>query len=85
MEEFIPYLLILISWHPDEPGKFLVERAPKAYVTAELCEADGSEYIAQREIYRAEFGGRHFAYKCLPSASGKEIDQAWDEWKDVNQ
>lgn len=76
MEEFIPYLLIVIGWHPDHPGEFTFHRAPMAYATLEECEADGSEYVAQRDIYRTEFGGMRFVYKCIRSVSGDEYDQA---------
>ena len=76
MEEFVPYLLIIIGWHPDHPGEFSFHRAPIAYADTDACEADGREYVAQRDIYRTEFGGMQFAYKCIRSASGDEYQQA---------
>ena len=82
MEEFIPYLLILISWHPDEPGKFTIERAPVVFANLEECNAHGREYVAQREIYHIEFGERRFDYKCIKSASSEETDKAWLEMED---
>lgn len=75
MEEFVPYLLILISWHPDHPGKYSIERAPTAFATLDQCQADGNEFVAQRKIYRAEFGGMHFSFKCIQSATYEEVSQ----------
>ena len=79
MEEFIPYLLVVIGWHPDHPGEFTFDRAPLAFATLEACEADGSEYVAQRDIYRTEFGGMRFAYKRIRSVSGDEYKQALED------
>jgi hypothetical protein len=84
VEEFIPYLLVVIGWHPDHPGEYTFHRAPTAYATLSACGADGSEYVAQRDIYRTEFGGMRFAYKCIRSASGDESDAAWQALQEKN-
>lgn len=76
MEEFIPYLLVVIGWHLDHPGEFTFHRAPLAFATLAACEADGSEYVAKRDTYRTEFGGMLFAYKCISSVSANEYQQA---------
>lgn len=62
MHEIVPYILVIIGFHPDLLSPRLVEI--KRFESQEECEAQGSEYVAQREIYKAEFGGERFRYFC---------------------
>ena len=66
MIEIVPYILVIIGFHPDFApntiGPRLVEI--RRVESQEECEAEGSEYVAQREIYKQEFGGERFRYFC---------------------
>ncbi len=82
MNEFIPYILILIGWHPDHPGEFEFKRGPVVHSSLEECELHGNEAVEQRKIYKFEFGGMNYVYRCIASASRSETDQAWDDLKE---
>jgi hypothetical protein len=75
MPEFIPFILILISWHPDEPGVFALRRAPHVYPSLEQCELDGQNMVEGFTMYKYSFGDANFVYHCVPSASRSEIDR----------
>jgi hypothetical protein len=76
MEEFIPFILIVIGWHPDHSGKF--EIAKRSVFESEAdCRLHGTEAVEGRKIYELEHGGAKFEYFCVPSASGDEAEQAW--------
>jgi hypothetical protein len=78
MEEFIPYILILIGWHPDHPGKFeLVTR--KVFSSEAECKLHGNEAVEGRKIYKFEHGGAEFVFFCVPSSSADEEEQAWNQ------
>jgi hypothetical protein len=69
------YLLIIAGWMPDNPTETMaVKRA--FFVSKEACEAAGSEYVAQREIYKDELGGGMYKWFCLPAPDKAEIDAA---------
>ena len=64
MVEIIPYILVLLSWHVDDPeGTIQVKH--KLFAGAEECELQGNEYVEQRRIYREEFGKMRFSYSCI--------------------
>ena len=62
MIEIVPYILVIIGFHPDGGQPRLVEF--RRFESQEECEMQGSEYVAQREIYKVEFGGERFRYFC---------------------
>ncbi len=77
MNEFIPYILLLIWWHPDHPGKFEIERRSGAFESLEECQKHGVEAVEGRKIYKQEYGGTEFYYKCIASSSNQEQEDAW--------
>jgi hypothetical protein len=78
VEEFITYILIVIAWHPDHPGKF--EIAKRHVVASEAeCKTQGTDAIERSNIYKLEFGGASFEYLCIESASTDEIEELWGE------
>ena len=62
MVEIIPYILVIIGFHPDAGQPRLVEL--RRFESQEECEMQGSECVAQREMYKVEFGGERFRYFC---------------------
>jgi hypothetical protein len=79
MEEFVPYILVLVAWYPNQPGQMEIERAELVYSSVEACEADGRQIAAHRELYVDERGGTKVTFQCIRSASGNETDIAWQE------
>ena len=80
MEEFVPYILVLVAWYPNQPEQMEIERAEPAYPSVEACEADGREIAAHRELYVDERGSPTVKFQCVRSASSGETDIAWQEW-----
>lgn len=62
MVEIVPYILVIFGLHPDLLSPRLVEI--RTFESQVECERQGSEYVAQREIYSQEFGGERFRYFC---------------------
>jgi hypothetical protein len=69
------YLLVIVGWMPDSPAETMGVRR-EFFVSKEACEAAGSEYVAQREIYKDELGGGQYKWFCLPAPDKAEIDAA---------
>jgi hypothetical protein len=78
MNEFIPYLLILILWNPDKPEEQVIDRLPKAFIDQAACEKMGADVVqlaiqagaANKITYGA-------SYKCVLSASTMETEAAF--------
>jgi hypothetical protein len=79
LEEFIPYILVLVAWYPGQPEQMEIERAELAYPSVEACEADGREIAAHRALYVDERGSPKINFQCVKSASDFESDLAWQE------
>ena len=77
MNEFIPYLLLLVAWHPDHPGKIEVDRAPGAFSSQADCEAAGAELLTQKDTFIVKGSGGQMMVRCIPSASSAEQEAAW--------
>ena len=76
MEEWIPYLLIVIGWNPaSDAGPQLVERS--VMPSQELCEQEGSMFVAEHEgassMDEQPLRYRHF---CVPAPSYEERSTA---------
>ena len=80
MEEFVPYILVLVAWYPNQPEQMEIERAELAYHSVEACEAEGRAIAEHRELYVDERGSPKVKFQCLRSASSDDKDMAWQEW-----
>jgi hypothetical protein len=78
MEEFITYLLILVAWHPDQPGKIELERTPGAFETQEDCQDAGAKLLEQKDMYILKGSGAHMMVRCVQSATQAEQDAVWE-------
>ncbi|AKM06659.1 hypothetical protein [Pelagerythrobacter marensis] len=80
MDEIIPYMLIVLMWHPDHSGEFVIDRRPVLYETEDACEEAGNDYVDSRAEYAFEFGGARFAFECLPVPARSEYTELFKEW-----
>ena len=80
MEEFVPYILVLVSWYPGQPEQMEIERAELVYTSVESCETEGSKIAEYRQLYVDERGSPTVKFQCVRSASSGETDIAWQEW-----
>ena len=76
MNEWIPWLLIIVGWHPDTPDE---QRVARVEVTADEAECDqlGNEFVASRAMYREELGPFEYRYFCAPMPDSEAVDEAW--------
>lgn len=80
MEEFVPYILILVASYSNQPGQLEIERGELAYPSVAACERDGREMAAHRELYVDERGGTKVAFQCVRAATRSQTDMAWQEF-----
>lgn len=78
MIEFIPYMLIILWWHPDEPGAFELERWDGLFASEQECRAAGIDREAGVEMYSLEHHGAKAKHFCLPMPSDDEVGRAFD-------
>jgi hypothetical protein len=78
MNEFIPYLLILITWNPDKPEDQVLDRLPSVFIDIAACEKMGADVVQFAKQAAAAnkitIGASH---KCVLSASSKEAEAAY--------
>lgn len=70
VEVYVPFLLLLMSWHKDDP-QGTIEVSQRLHIGIEECEAAGREIAA----LRAEQGddGREFVWQCVEPAREIEV------------
>ena len=76
MVEWIPWLLIIIGWHPDTPEDQRVVRV-QWVADQEECDLLGDEFVESRKIYREELGPHQYRYFCSPAPDRESLDDAW--------
>lgn len=74
MIELVPWMLILVWWHPDEPGTFDIRREPHLFASEEECRIHGSNRVAGTEMYEREHGGAKVTYHCTTVPGSAEYD-----------
>jgi hypothetical protein len=79
VEELIPYILLLITWNPQQPGQFDVERRNVVFATPEACNAAGDDMVIRFDMYNEDKKRKSFTYRCIRSASGSEADALHEE------
>lgn len=84
MVEWIPWLLIIVGWHPDTPDNQRVVRVQYVADEAE-CGLLGEEYIASRKMYREELGPFEYRFFCSPAPDQGSLDEAWKSLIERNE
>lgn len=79
MELFVPYMLLLVWWHPDHPGQSEVERSQGLFATASECAEMGKDRVERVAMYHLEHNGMKVAYQCLQVPHPDEHDAAWQQ------
>ncbi len=74
MIEIVPWMLILVWWHPDEPGEFRVRREPHLFADEEQCQLHGANRVAGVEMYHLEHVGAKVTYHCTKVPGSAEFD-----------
>jgi hypothetical protein len=74
MIELVPWMLILVWWHPDEPGKFDIRREPHLFASEAECRAQGANRVSGTAMYHLEHGGAKVTYHCTKVPDSAEYD-----------
>ena len=85
MIELVPWMLILVWWHPDHPGKFEIERQPRLFASEDECRMDGENRAAGVEMYHLEHNGMKVTYHCTPVPGSAEYDVLFAEIDEANR
>jgi hypothetical protein len=74
MIELVPWMLILVWWHPDDPGTFDVRREPHLFASEAECRMHGANRVAGTEMYHLEHGDAKVTFHCTPVPGSAEYD-----------
>ncbi len=74
MVELIPFLLLLLEWHPDRPHDITVTRVEQVFPDEESCELEGLHRYSEAMLFNEE-DGKEFDYTCQPLPSQAEIEE----------
>jgi hypothetical protein len=77
--DIIPWMLVLVWWHPDEPGRFAIRREPHLFADEATCRLYGNEWVAGVRMYAMEYGYVKVDYACMPVPSAEEFDNLYAE------
>jgi hypothetical protein len=85
MIELVPWMLILVWWHPDEPGKFEIERQPHLFASEDECRMQGANRVAGVDMYQIEHAGMKVTYHCTKVPGSAEYDALFAEIDEANR
>jgi hypothetical protein len=77
MHEALPFILIILGWHPSDPAKSMAVQH-RLFASEAECRLHGNEYVEQRKIYATEFGNARFHYECIPAPTQAELAEAFE-------
>lgn len=81
MVEFVPFLLIILGWHPDTPQDIDLERPEMLFESVEACRDAGAKLAKEMTAAAREKGGEVYEFHCLRAPSGREFDEAFKQIK----
>lgn len=70
--EFIPVMLFILGWNPENPGEIDLQRQAVLFASLEACETEGAK-IAQR--LSAEDSGTRYEARCVEFPDRSEMDE----------
>ena len=79
MIEFIPFMLIILGFDPDQPSDIALERVFGLYATIEACEEAGVRLTGERANEADGDEARVVQYRCLEAPAPREMMQAFEE------
>jgi hypothetical protein len=84
MIEILPYILLMIEWHPDHPGKMLVSKH-NVVIGAEQCQRELVEASERFKLYEFERGGSKLHFECIVAPSHAEQTCAFEQAEELRQ
>lgn len=85
MIELVPWMLILVWWHPDHPGDIDIQREHHLFTSDAECRMRGENRVAGVEMYHLEHGGAKVTYACVPVPDSAEYDALFANIDEANR
>ena len=85
MIELVPWMLILVWWHPDEPDRFEIRREPHLFASEADCQLQGANRVAGTAMYHLEHGGMKVTYHCTTVPGSAEYDALFAEFDEAKR
>lgn len=74
MIELVPWMLFLVSWHPDEPAAFDLRRHDQLFASQAACEAEGANRTAGTSRHDTAHDGATIGFRCIPVPAATEYE-----------
>ena len=74
MVELIPYMLIILGWHPDRPGDIDLQRPGIVFASEGDCSGVGDDLAAKMTLAAADKSGARYTHRCLAVPGADEFD-----------
>ena len=78
MIEILPYMLIILGFHPDHPGEIGVERPQILFVSKQECEQAGARMTDRMNEAAADKSGARYEFRCLEAPADTEYEDAYN-------
>lgn len=85
MIELVPWMLILVWWHPEEPGVFEIAREHHLFASKDACLTAGENRVAGVDMYDLEHSGAKVSYTCMTVPDSAEYDVLFAEFHEHNR
>lgn len=79
MMELIPWMLVMVWFHPIDSDPIQIERVPMLYFDEAECRAAGARRIAEVDAQTAEHNGVKPAYSCFQVPEPQEYDRVFSQ------
>lgn len=85
MIEVLPYILVILGWHPDKPGEISFERPEIVFTSVERCEESGAQMATRMTESARDKSGAIYQHRCMAFPSREELDAAFEQLRQRGQ
>lgn len=78
MIEIIPYMLIILGFHPDHPDEVGIERPQFLFVSKQECDEAGVRMTDRMNEAAADKSGARYEFRCLETPAPTEYEDAFN-------
>lgn len=76
MIEFVPVMLFILGWSPDDPSQIDLHRHPALFASIEDCQAASAGILADyAEVTTDDAAPRQFTARCVEFPKRSEMDE----------
>lgn len=78
MELILPFMLIVLQWHPDHAGEFTIDRPPVLFETRADREKGAAEFVERHTMYAEELGNVKYVTQCMQLPHPEELNELYE-------